>query len=120
MAPEVISGPSYDTPADVYSFGMLIWACWTWDIPYANIPNNEKVLKHVAAGGSRPGRPAFPRCSDDLWALIQKCWDKTPATRPTFPAIVVRPAHYFVDVVQCFGTGMCHAQHVQDLCLAMW
>ena len=32
--------------------------------------------------GERPSRPAHPSCTDDLWTLIQSCWDDEPCLRP--------------------------------------
>jgi hypothetical protein len=42
---------------------------------------------HVAAmlaimSGKRPPRPTHPALTDELWALMQRCWDQTPRLRP--------------------------------------
>lgn len=32
--------------------------------------------------GDRPQRPTHPACSDELWALVQRCWNRDPHLRP--------------------------------------
>ena len=32
--------------------------------------------------GHRPPRPTHLECSDRLWALMQRCWDRKPLLRP--------------------------------------
>ena len=36
----------------------------------------------AVVGGERPPRPTHPTLTDDLWALIQQCWDKDARLRP--------------------------------------
>ena len=35
MAPEILRGEAYSEPADVYSFGVILWELLTGEIPYA-------------------------------------------------------------------------------------
>ena len=37
--------------------------------------------------GIRPSRPAHRSCTDGLWALIQRCWDEDPRSRPEIPEV---------------------------------
>ena len=32
--------------------------------------------------GRRPSRPTHPTFTDDLWMLMQRCWDHNPQSRP--------------------------------------
>ena len=32
--------------------------------------------------GRRPQRPTHPTCTEELWKLIQGCWDHDPHLRP--------------------------------------
>jgi len=32
--------------------------------------------------GERPPRPTHPTLTDELWELIQRCWDQEPQSRP--------------------------------------
>ena len=43
--------------------------------------NNREVIERVQ-GGYRMPQP--PRCPDELYKMMIKCWDKEPDLRPTF------------------------------------
>ena len=32
--------------------------------------------------GKRPSRPAHEQFTDELWTLMQHCWDQNPLSRP--------------------------------------
>ena len=32
--------------------------------------------------GDRPSRPTHPDFTDELWVLMQRCWDQDPRSRP--------------------------------------
>ena len=36
----------------------------------------------ITMEGKRPPRPAHPAFTEDLWALMQRCWDHDPCLRP--------------------------------------
>ena len=36
-APEILREETYDKLVDVYSFGIVMWECWTRDLPFKNI-----------------------------------------------------------------------------------
>jgi hypothetical protein len=81
---------SYGKPADVFSFGILMWECWKWRTPYPDLTTDEEVVKHVGGGG-RPGGPAVPICTALYSAIMQKCWRQDPTKRPSWSSIVVSP-----------------------------
>ena len=53
----------------------------TGEVPFSNEKTNWTVLQAVL-GGARPSRPIHPSFTDALWALIQRCWDQDPGSRP--------------------------------------
>ena len=53
----------------------------TGEIPFSNEKTNWMVLQAVLRG-DRPSRPEHPSCTDNLWALTQRCWDQDPHLRP--------------------------------------
>jgi serine/threonine protein kinase len=96
MAPEVIKG-AYGQPADVYSFGLMLWELWYRRRIYTSIcligsvTALEEFIQFMMKG-NRPDMPA-----DDLppWAdLIQSCWKGSPVERPLFKDVVLKLEDY--------------------------
>ena len=54
---------------------------FTGEIPFSSEKVNWMVALAVLRG-DRPARPEHASCTDDLWALIQRCWDQDPDSRP--------------------------------------
>ena len=52
----------------------------TGTVPFSDFQAITVVAK--TADGERPPRPDNPALTDDVWALIQGCWDKDPQSRP--------------------------------------
>jgi len=76
VAPEVFEQSGrYGKPADVYSFGIILWELWTRAIPYAfnkDVSGSGLEIMRYVQGG---GRPAFGahECPTWLKELIQRC-----------------------------------------------
>lgn len=83
MAPEVAQHQPYAFPADVYSFGMIVFELITHNIPFQD---RSAVLAAVSAiNGDRPPLPPdTPRMFVDL---VQGCLHADAVRRPTFPSI---------------------------------
>ncbi|EDQ98384.1 uncharacterized protein LACBIDRAFT_336006 [Laccaria bicolor S238N-H82] len=83
QAPELINPPSDEsakaTPAsDIYSF-----ACVCYEFP-RDCTVMMKVLE-----GSRPPRPAdTSTLSDEIWKLIEMCWNQEPQDRPSAELVI--------------------------------
>ena len=78
MAPEVDEGKAYDSKADMYSFGLMMWEMWFGkrapDDLSSLSPNGVSRLYH------REGCNAPP----DAWIkLMVSCWDSNPFVRRT-------------------------------------
>ncbi|KAF8582044.1 kinase-like protein [Ramaria rubella] len=84
---EIIS-PNLRT--DVYSFSMTILECLTSKKPFSNIKRDPCVVMLVVDGG-RPLRPEGDVWdawfTDDLWDLLEWCWNHEPALRPPMTTI---------------------------------
>jgi len=87
MAPEVIEHKPYDTKADVFSFGVLLWELLTGQIPY-----NDHTPLQAAVGVVQKGlRPTIPPgCPMQLAAILTSCWSRDPAERPSFAELLRR------------------------------
>jgi tRNA A-37 threonylcarbamoyl transferase component Bud32 len=110
MAPEIIVGNRnrYGRGADVYSFGILLWAMWHRDIPYKNLILTENLdAFQLAQRVSRGLRPAYaaqaaagsptstPTRADGPMPqkyadLMEACWQHDPAERPSFSEVANR------------------------------
>jgi predicted Ser/Thr protein kinase len=84
MAPEVIASGDYKLPADVYSFGVLLWFLVAEKTPYADMATAWAVTAFVMSG-KRLAIPAS--CPPDIAATITSCWSQKPEARPTFSVL---------------------------------
>ena len=72
MAPEVFHRHVYDTKAEIYSLGIMLWEMWYGQQAFADVP-----------GGRRQDSEGFKK-PPLLWEqLMTKCWDEKPEKRPT-------------------------------------
>ncbi|KAK8838437.1 hypothetical protein M9Y10_033064 [Tritrichomonas musculus] len=90
MAPEVISSDHFNTKADVYAFGILMYEVIGGKRAYCDLLKgkkklNEFQLKQRVLKGLRP-KIDFPM-KKGLQRMIEKCWSEDPKERPTFDEI---------------------------------
>ncbi|KAJ7176728.1 kinase-like domain-containing protein [Mycena filopes] len=94
-APELLRpiGPSRkDFASDVYAFACVCYEILTEKVPFHEEQNNMAVLLRVLEG-ARPSQPVSCMDSpylDNLWQLIESCWQQKPQDRPTAVQIVQR------------------------------
>ena len=87
MAPEVISSDHFNTKADVYAFGILMYEVIGGKRAYDGLLHGKKKLtlfqlKKKVEEGLRP-EIDFP-IKKGLRRMIEKCWSEDPKERPTF------------------------------------
>ncbi|KAJ6489906.1 kinase-like domain-containing protein, partial [Mycena sanguinolenta] len=85
MAPELLSGSLPRPPSDIYAFGMTVYELYTDENPLGTIPYGD-FIELVFRIGVRPERPEedeFPRMTDGIWDLAERCWNKDAKARPT-------------------------------------
>lgn len=86
MAPEILANQPYAEPADVFSFGIILWELLTAECPY----DGMSAIQCALAVLNRDYRPEIPDwCPPQYAALIRACIDKNTAARPTFAQIIL-------------------------------
>jgi len=53
---------------------------FTGVVPFNNFIPAVAVL--AIMNGTRPFKPTHPDFTDELWALMQRCWNEIPHSRP--------------------------------------
>jgi hypothetical protein len=103
LAPEVMQKQKYETFADVYAFGVILWELCAREHPFDEYPEARtdftSVLEDAIIGGLRPSidnkiQPELPLSATSnscvpLYAqLIKECWQSDRFKRPTFARII--------------------------------
>lgn len=87
-APELLEETNklnYSEKSDVYSMGTLMWeACSYGEVPYSTIDNDSEVRRRKLNDKRLP-RPSV--CSENLWTILNRCWNVKPDDRPTFQVL---------------------------------
>jgi serine/threonine protein kinase len=114
MAPENILGQAYGPPADVFSYGILLYFVLTGKQPYETAGSagsgpkgargpgqGVKVPALIAYEVANEGlRPEFdPGMHPALVQLAKECWQRDPAARPTFEQIVERTTNLWAEAL---------------------
>ncbi|XP_064207920.1 platelet-derived growth factor receptor beta-like isoform X2 [Anguilla rostrata] len=86
MAPESIFHNLYTTLSDVWSYGILLWEIFTLGgTPYPDLPMNE-LFYSALKSGYRMAKP--PHAADEIYDIMQKCWEEKYERRPDFSFLV--------------------------------
>jgi len=99
MAPEVFEGKRYSEKCDVYSFGIVLWEMLSRKKPFDEIGAPAFRILWAVHSGTRP--PPLQKIPDTLHKLMESCWDKVVAKRPSFSEI----ANYFREAVKFVHGG---------------
>nr|XP_025884468.1 serine/threonine-protein kinase STY13-like [Solanum lycopersicum] len=85
MAPEVLSGSSYDHKCDVYSFAICLWEMYACLFPYPQHISHSKI-SHQIYKYRRP--EILKSCPTALSDIMKKCWDVNPQNRPEMKEVM--------------------------------
>ncbi|KAJ7827002.1 kinase-like domain-containing protein [Mycena olivaceomarginata] len=90
QAPELLSTeiPNH-FGSDVYAFGSVCYEILIGKAPFFEISRDITVTIKVLEG-LRPSRPDTVPVDDDLWRLLQDCWQATPSDRPNISQVIQR------------------------------
>ncbi|CCO36135.1 Serine/threonine-protein kinase BCK1/SLK1/SSP31 [Rhizoctonia solani AG-1 IB] len=99
-APELLDedGRGTSSYTDVYALGMTILEIITGKVPFENI-GREAAVYNALRSNKNPRRPhsyipVISQQGDELWNLLQSCWDRDSMSRP--PAKHVEDARDYV------------------------
>jgi len=102
MAPEVVLCKPYNTSADSFSFGILLWNIMALTMPYMNFTIKMYVTL-VAQQGQRPQDPAVKEdWPPEVTKVMKSCWDENPKVRPTLDRAKEMLGN--IIMAQSFGT----------------
>lgn len=80
IAPDVLTSRNYGTPADIFSYAMLLYEMIEKHRPFPGLDKNECI--NAVKRNQRPTiKSKFQ--PDSLIKLIELCWDQNPSKRPT-------------------------------------
>ena len=84
MAPETAIERVYHQQSDIWAFGVVLYEIMTrGQTPFPEM-TNEEVLDNVIRGYRMPS-PVY--CREDMYMLMQECWNEDPSRRPAFEDI---------------------------------
>ncbi|XP_076994771.1 tyrosine-protein kinase Fer [Tamandua tetradactyla] len=80
-APEALNYGRYSSESDVWSFGILLWETFSLGVcPYPGMTNQQ--AREQVERGYRMSAPQH--CPEDIFKIMQTCWDYKPENRPKF------------------------------------
>ena len=85
MAPEVFHAKLYDSKADIYSFGIMLWEMWYGRQAFPKLKGRPiRTLFDFVDGDHRPKHVEGSKEPPALWKqLMNQCWDGNPEKRPS-------------------------------------
>ena len=90
-APEVFHSQRYDSKADIYSLGLLMWEMWYGHRAFADAPGTtlHDFFDWVDEGNRPVHKPGFKTLPPWWEQLMPQCWDSNPDKRPTAMECIV-------------------------------
>ncbi|KAJ7213152.1 hypothetical protein GGX14DRAFT_446459 [Mycena pura] len=87
QAPELFAGNPNSFASDVYAFSFVCYEILTGTLPFKELIKDVAVMFQVMHG-HRPKRTSS--IVDDVWSLMEDCWQEDPQKRPSAEQIVFR------------------------------
>ena len=84
IAPEVFHCKLYDSKADIYSFGIMLWEMWYGRQAFVEFKGPVTAFFNFVDGGHRPKHVEGSKEPPSRWKqLMSQCWDGNPEKRPS-------------------------------------
>jgi len=94
-APEIYSKNAYTFKADIYSLGVVFWELFNrllkgkYEQPFSEYKNLQFDFQIIIQVAKKDLRPTLPEnCPPKVMALIKKCWDPIPDSRPDIEKLI--------------------------------
>ncbi|XP_060648133.1 dual specificity protein kinase shkA-like [Drosophila nasuta] len=94
MAPEVCTADGkYTEKCDVFSYGITFWEVFAEKKPFDDLQKKNMhplAIQNKIINGARPNINDMQICKDSnlIKAIIEKCWDRDPESRPTMKGLI--------------------------------
>jgi len=85
MSPESLTLKVFSTQSDVFSFGVTMYEIITREDPWSGLDNLNAIYKVINGVRMEIGKEHY--CSDEIKALMNRCWSEDPDDRPNFGEI---------------------------------
>nr|XP_060617865.1 tyrosine-protein kinase Fer isoform X1 [Anolis sagrei ordinatus]XP_060617866.1 tyrosine-protein kinase Fer isoform X1 [Anolis sagrei ordinatus] len=83
-APEALNYGRYTSESDVWSYGIFLWETFSLGVcPYPGMTNQQ--AREQVEKGYRMSAPQ--KCPEEIYKIMQRCWDYNPEMRPKFSEI---------------------------------
>ncbi|XP_014214206.1 tyrosine-protein kinase shark [Copidosoma floridanum] len=84
-APESYNFGTFSHASDVWSYGVTLWEMFSYgQQPYGTLRGVEVI--DLVEKGERLSQP--PKCPDNVYQVMQKCWSYDSSDRPTFQELI--------------------------------
>lgn len=81
LAPECFEEKRWTMASDVWSFGVVMWECFTdGQLPYSDKNFKAAELSKYVQNGGHPSRPK--QCNDAVCEIMLQCWNRNADQRP--------------------------------------
>ncbi|KAI6237438.1 Protein kinase domain-containing protein [Aphelenchoides besseyi] len=100
LAVEALTRHEFSSKSDVWSYGILLWEMYSFGMT----PFNEVPPKELAARleeGLRPEKPML--CSDEMYDVMERCWQEEPEKRPNFQEILTKLTLFLERATEGYG-----------------
>ena len=102
MAPEVMQMREYDTSADIYALGLILYELVTELELFADFTEVRPFVRAITEDHVRPPLARLAGLPRSLVALVQQCWAADRHARPTCPEVIERLDAAIIDAMTMF------------------
>ncbi|VDL76086.1 unnamed protein product [Nippostrongylus brasiliensis] len=115
-APECINFLKFTSASDVWSFGVTLWEMFSYgEMPW-NGKTGAEILNLIDQQRKHLDRPTA--CPEDMYALMEECWNYVATKRPTFAQIMTQFPERLPQTVRavcdCRDSASDHLQFRKD------